>query len=215
MRPLVIVGASGFGREALDAVRAMSEARLGEAFDVAGFVDDAPSPLNLERLGALGVAYLGGLEALFADRDPGEYVLGIGAPAVRERLVARLDAAGWRAPVIVHPSATVGSLPQLGDGVVVCAGAQISTNVRLGRHVHVNPNATLGHDADLRPFVSINPGAIISGEVVVGERTLIGAGAIVLQGLSVGADTIVGAGSVVTKDVPDGVVVKGVPGVWA
>ena len=37
----------------------------------------------------------------------------------------------------------------------------------------------------------------------------------VVQGLSIGADTTVGAGAVVTRTVPDGVVVKGVPGVWS
>jgi len=66
----------------------------------------------------------------------------------------------------------------------------------------------------LESFVSINPAATISGDVHGRSRTLIGSGAIVLQGLSIGADTTVGAGSVVTKTVPDGVVVKGVPGVW-
>ena len=102
------------------------------------------------------------------------------------------------------------------DGVVVCGGgAHVSTNVRLGRHVHVNPNATIGHDSILESFVSVNPAAIISGDVHVRSRTLIGAGAIVLQGLSIGAGTTVGAGAVVTRTVPDGVVVKGVPGVWS
>ena len=118
----------------------------------------------------------------------------------------------WR---LVHPSASVGTMTVWADGVVVCGGPQVSTNVRLGRHVHVNPNATIGHDSILESFVSINPAATISGDVHVRSRTLIGAGAIVLQGLSIGADTTVGAGAVVTRNVPDGVVVKGVPGVWS
>jgi carbonic anhydrase/acetyltransferase-like protein (isoleucine patch superfamily) len=83
------------------------------------------------------------------------------------------------------------------------------------RHIHVNPNATIGHDSILESFVSINPAATVSGDVHVRSRTLIGAGAIVLQGLSIGADATVGAGAVVTRSVPDGVVVKGVPGVWS
>jgi acetyltransferase-like isoleucine patch superfamily enzyme len=42
----------------------------------------------------------------------------------------------------------------------------------------------------------------------------VGAAATILQNLTVGKSTVIGAGAVVTKDVPSGVVVKGVPGVW-
>jgi sugar O-acyltransferase (sialic acid O-acetyltransferase NeuD family) len=171
--------------------------------------------VNLQRLRARGVAYLGTVGERLAGgtRDAG-YVLGIGDPAVRRQVVGLLDEAGATAFTAVHPSATLGALVTLGEGVVVCAGATISTNVRLGRHVHVNPNATIGHDAVLDDFVSVNPAAVISGEVVIGEETLVGASATVLQNLTVGERTVIGAGAVVTKDVPDKVVVKGIPGAW-
>jgi len=214
-RPLVVVGASGFGRESLDVVAAHNAARPDAAFEVLGVLDDGPSEDNLARLAGRDVPYLGGIDDFLAGHEPIAYLLAIGAPKVRERLVARFDDAGWRAASVVHPSASVGTMTVWADGVVVCGGAQVSTNVRLGRHVHVNPNATIGHDSILESFVSVNPAATISGDVHVRPRTLIGAGAIVLQGLSIGADTTVGAGAVVTRTVPDGVVVKGVPGVWS
>lgn len=210
---VVVVGASGFGRESLDVLDAMACA--GVTLVVEGVLDDAPSAANLERLAARGVRYLGPIGEWLASGPVGvRYVLAIGSPAVRRKLVARFDAAGLTPMIAVHPSATFGVRTTLDDGVVVCAGAVVSTNVRLGRHVHVNPNATIGHDADLRPFVSINPAAVISGEVIVGEETLVGAAATVLQNLTVGERVVVGAGAVVTKDVPDDVVVKGVPGRW-
>lgn len=210
---VIVIGASGFGRESLDVLDAMIAA--GADVEILGVVDDALSDANRARLAARGVAYLGTRDAFLAT-NPGKvsYVLGIGSPGVRRQLVAELDAGGLRPFTAVHPSATFGATTTLAEGVVVCAGAAISNNVRLGRHVHVNPNATIGHDADLRAFVSINPAAVISGEVVVGEETLVGAAATVLQGLTVGERTVIGAGSVVTKNVPDDVVVIGVPGVW-
>lgn len=212
---LVVVGASGFGRETLDVVVAHNAARPDSAFEVLGVLDDAPSKENLARLAHRNISYLGGVDAFLAHHDPILYLLAIGSMNVRERLVNRFDAAGWHAASVVHPSATLGTMTSWAEGLVVCGGAQVSTNVRLERHVHVNPNATIGHDTILESFVSINPAATISGDVHVGARTLIGAGAIVLQGLSIGADTTVGAGAVVTRSVPDGVVVKGVPGVWS
>ena len=213
-RPLVVVGASGFGRESLDVVAAHNAARPDAAFEVLGVLDDGPSEDNLARLAGRDVPYLGGIDDFLAGHEPIAYLLAIGSPKIRELLVAGFDNAGWRAASVVHPSASMGTMTVWADGVVVCGGAQVSTNVRLGRHVHINPNATIGHDSILESFVSINPAATISGDVHVRSRTLIGAGAIVLQGLSIGADTTVGAGAVVTRTVPDGVVVKGVPGVW-
>lgn len=214
-RPMrvVVAGASGFGRESLDVLEAMISA--GASLEILGVVDDGPSETNLTKLADRGIAYLGTLEQWLAegDRDV-HYVLGIGSPSVRRRLVARLDEVGFRPFTAVHPTATFGARTTLDEGVVVCAGAVVSTNVRLGRHVHVNPNATIGHDAVLRNYVSINPAAVISGEVEIGEDTLVGAAATVLQNLTVGERTVIGAGAVVTKNVPSDVVVKGVPGTW-
>ncbi len=210
---VVVVGASGFGRECLDVVEAMAAA--GSPVEVLGVVDDAPSDVNLERLGARGVTYLGTVEEWLSFESPARYILGIGSPQVRRDLVDRLEGAGADPLTAIHPSATLGARVEIGEGVVVCAGATISTNVRLGRHVHVNPNATIGHDAVLGDFVSVNPAAVISGEVSVGGATLVGASATILQGISVATNAVVGAGAVVTKDVPEDVVVKGVPATWA
>ena len=166
-------------------------------------------------MAARGAAFLG-TRAEWLATEPGSvaYVMGIGSPGVRARLVAELDVMGLRSFTAIHPSATFGAHVVLDEGAVVCAQAAISNNVRLGRHVHVNPNATIGHDADLQKFVSVNPAAVISGEVIVMSGTLVGAAATVLQDLTVGERVLVGAGSVVTKDIPADVVAKGVPGRW-
>lgn len=210
---IVVVGASGFGRESLDVVQAMRE--NGTSVEVLGVVDDAPSEANLERLTDRNVPYLGTIDEWLATEVNGvRFVLGIGNPAVRRQLVARLEDAGLLPFSAIHPSATVGSHSELGPGAVICAGATISTNVRLGRHVHINPSATIGHDSILCDFVSVNPAAVISGEVRIREGVLVGAAALVLQQLNVGEGTVVGAAALVTKDVPRNVVVKGVPGGW-
>lgn len=210
---VLVVGASGFGRECLDVLEAM--VTVGHQIDVVGVLDDAPSETSLARLADREVAYRGTIEEWLVHGDKNvRFVLGIGSPSVRGRLVERLEVAGMQAFTAVHPAATVGARTQLAAGVVVCAGVVISTNVRLGRQVHVNPNATIGHDVVLHDYVSINPAATISGEVEIGEKTLVGAAATILQNLAVGERTVVGAGAVVTKPVPSDVVVKGVPGVW-
>ncbi|MBI4065007.1 acyltransferase [Candidatus Gottesmanbacteria bacterium] len=47
--------------------------------------------------------------------------------------------------------------------------------------------------------------------VMIKRGAYIGTGAILLPGVTIGAESVVGAGAVVTKNVPDHVVVVGVP----
>lgn len=208
---VVVIGAGGFGREALDVIEARNRAGTTPELNVVGVVDDGASEKNVGRLASRGYGVLGGLKALEEHRFAEHFVLAVGSPQVRASLAGRLEAKQFRTVSVVHPSATVGSEFSHGDGLVVCGGVQISTNVRLGRYVHINPNATLGHDTVLGNAVSVNPGAIISGEVLVRDQVLVGAGAVVLQNLKIGEASVVGAGAVVVKDVDEGSVVVGVP----
>ncbi|QCU79298.1 acetyltransferase [Citricoccus sp. SGAir0253] len=207
---MVIVGAGGFGREAADVVEAVNSAAGTPLWELSGFYDDAPAEKNLTRLRQRGLAYLGPIPQEWDGTDI-SFVIGIGSPAVREILAARLERLGWEPAVLVHPAAVVGSRSLLGAGSVVCGGVQVSTNVQLGRHVHLNPNATIGHDAVLEDFVSVNPAVTVSGEVRVRTGTLLGAGSVVLQGLEVGPGALVGAAACVVRDVPADATVKGVP----
>jgi len=209
--PLVIIGAGGFGREALDVAEAVNRASEEPRFSIRGIVDDGPSQASLLRLRDRGVEWLGSLHAWLKTDPDSHYVIAIGSPSARSAVAAELERSGRTAETLIHPTAVIGSLASIGLGAVICSGVQVSTNVSLGAHAHVNPSATIGHDAKLADFVSVNPGAIISGEVDVKSSVLIGAGAVILQGLTVGAGATIGAAACVTRDVSSGATVKGVP----
>jgi sugar O-acyltransferase (sialic acid O-acetyltransferase NeuD family) len=212
MEDLVVIGAGGFGRETLDVVDAINSSASKPAYSVIGVVDPLPGPENLTRLRDRGVAYLGSDDEWLASGKPARYVVAIGDPGVRRAIDVRYQAAGQvRACPLIHPSAGIGSSAMLGDGSVICAGVQVSTNVSIGRHVHLNPNSTIGHDSVLDDFVSVNPGAIISGGVRLEMGSFVGAGAVVLEMLTVGSQGRVGASACVVRDVSPGLTVKGVP----
>ncbi|MFF5173137.1 acetyltransferase [Micromonospora sp. NPDC000089] len=208
---LVIVGVGGFGREVYGIVRAINESADEPPWRVLGFVDDRPSEIDLKRVQQLGVPFLGTVHRL-ADQPSGtRVVIGVGAPAARRDIDARVQAHRLAAATLVHPAAEIGPDCVFQEGLVAAGGARVTTNVRLGRHVHLNLNATVGHDCVLGDFVTVNPLAAVSGSCQIGSAVMIGTTAAVLQGLTVGRNSTVGAGACVVRDVPDGVVVKGVP----
>jgi acetyltransferase-like isoleucine patch superfamily enzyme len=63
----------------------------------------------------------------------------------------------------------------------------------------------------LADHVHIATGASLASTVEVGEAAHIGVGASVRQCIRIGRLAQIGAGAVVVKDVPDGVIVVGVP----
>jgi len=209
--PLVVVGAGGFGREVIDVVDAINAAADASVWQLVGIVDDAPSEVNVERLAKRGVAHLGTIDAHLAASSASNYVVGIGSPRVRRMIAARFDDAQWSAATLVHPTATMGSDVRVGAGTVICAGARLTTNISLGRHVHLNLNSTIGHDSEIGDFVTVNPLASISGDCAIESDVLIGVSGVVINGLRVGQGSTVGGCACVVRDVPPGVVVKGVP----
>lgn len=200
---LVIVGAGGFGREVLDIVVACN--LQSEKYEFLGFLDDGFVRLDLlerRRVSLLGTSVvLAGISA--------SYVIGIGDGAVRASLAERFG--DVPAATLVHPSATVGGDVRVSPGVIIAAGARVTTNIDLHEHVHLHVNCTVGHDTVMGPFASVFPGATVSGNVVVGRGATIGTGANVLPGVTIGDGAFVGAGAVVTQDVASRVIVVGSP----
>jgi len=203
MRRLVIVGAGGHGREALDIVRAINDSR--PTFDFVGFLDDGRTPGS--RAEPHDARILGGVDRM-ADLDAA-MVVAVGATEARRRIVASLS--GYPTVDLVHPLASIGSHVQHGPGLIMAAGARLTHGIVLGQHVHVNVNATVSHDCRIGSFVTITPGAHLSGSVTLGDRVWMGIGSTAIQGVRVGAGTTVGAGAAVVDDLPPGCTAVGVP----
>jgi sugar O-acyltransferase (sialic acid O-acetyltransferase NeuD family) len=112
---------------------------------------------------------------------------------------------------IIHPSAYLGSNERIGRGVIISPHAVIGPNVRIGSFTLINRACNIGHDTEIGEFCQINPGASVAGLVTIGDRTTIGIGATVIDKIHIGRHSFVGAGAAVVGDVPDDVVVVGVP----
>jgi sugar O-acyltransferase (sialic acid O-acetyltransferase NeuD family) len=205
---LVLIGASGFARETVEAVRAMNA--CGASWRLLGYLDDDPA---LWGKCLNGIPVLGGMEEL--KRLPNaSVVVCTGRPdnyLSRPRIVKALDLPDERYATIVHPTAAVSTSSRIGPGSVLLACAVLTAEVRIGSHVAVMSHITLTHDDIVEDFATLASGVRLSGRVHLGEGVWVGAGALVREERAVGAYALVGMGSVVLCDIPAYEVWAGVP----
>ena len=205
---MVVVGAGGFGRETVEAVRAMNS--CGASWQLLGYLDDDPA-LKGRRVD--GTPVLGGITEA-KNLPNSSFVVCTGRPdnyVSRPRLVSILALPPDRYATIVHPTATVSSSSRIGPGSVLLASVVLTAAVTIGSHVAVMPHVTLTHDDVVNDFATIASGARLGGHARIGEGAYVGAGALIREDRSVGKQAMVGMGSVVLNDVPDGQVWIGMP----
>ena len=205
IRDLVIVGASGFGKEVAWLIGSINAAE--PRWRIAGFLDDRVEA----GASCLGLPVLGPVAAAGAGRDHEEVVVAVGDPRVRRHLTEQLSAAGARFPSLVHPGVELHPSNRVGEGVVICAGNTITVETRIGDHVHLNLHCTVGHGAVVQDYCTLSPGVHLSGDVHLEEGAFFGTGAQTIQGVRIGSGTVVGAGATVTRDLPPAVVAVGSP----
>lgn len=202
MSSLLIIAAGGHAK-----VVAETALAAGVASKIA-FLDDRPLPptVGWPVLGSLDKA----LESNIREQFPVALVA-IGHPIIRLRWLARLQSAGYRLPLLIHPTAWISPSAEIGPGTVIFAQAAVQSDVVIGSGAILNTGCSIDHDAVIDDGVHICPGARLAGEVKVGTRSWIGIGASVIQQVHIGSDVTVGAGAAVVNDLPDGVTAVGVP----
>lgn len=103
-------------------------------------------------------------------------------------------------------------------------------NIHIGKHSVINFGCLLnardkieiGDYVHISPYTVINTGGLdynkkmaerkhISQPVNINDGVWVGSGAIINPGIKIGKNSVIAAGSVVTKNVPENVVVAGVP----
>lgn len=186
-----LYGASGHAKVVKDI------AKLANV-DVPCMIDDNPL-----------VTELAGLPVVHSFEGLSPIIVTIGDCQIRRKIVNKLGKRVYMS--LVHPRAILADTVNLGYGTVVMAGAILNPYATVGDHCIINTGASIDHDCKIHDFVHVSPGCTLCGEVEVGEGTWVGAGATVKQGVHIGKNSFIGAGSVVIKDVPDGMVVVGVP----
>lgn len=151
MKDLIIVGASGFGREVAWLVERANA--VNPDWNLLGFLDDDEI---IQGAVINGYPVLGVIDDATGYPDAC-YVCAIGSAGVRELVIARLVEANpdIRYATLIDPSVEMSEYVEIGEGSIICAHTIVTTNVTIGRHVIINLDCTVGHDAALHDFVTL------------------------------------------------------------
>ena len=222
--PIVIIGASGFGKEVAWVIERINRARFEQSavprnnpddtgtlelqnfrtleLSIVGFCDDAPD--KQEGVFA-GYPLLGSIANISSDNIG--FICAIGNNRNRQRVTAQAIDLGFRPVTVIDPTAIVAPDAAIGAGSFVGIGSIVSVGARLGNGVIVNLQSCVGHDATLGDFVQVCPGVHISGGCDIGEGALLGTNAATLPLKKMGAWSTLGAGTAALRDIPDGATV--------
>lgn len=122
----------------------------------------------------------------------------------------------WRRPSLRLAARVLSHLNRALTGIEIHPAAQLGRRVFIdhGMGVVIGETSEVGDDVLLFHGVTLGGRSMSRGKrhPTVGNRVTIGTGARVLGPINIGDDAQIGANAVVVKDVPDDVVVVGVPG---
>lgn len=84
--------------------------------------------------------------------------------------------------------------------------------ISLGNNVTITRGVSfVNHDGGAALFRDEYPGLNVYGKIEIGNNVFIGINSIILPNVKIGNNVVIGAGSIVNKDIPDNVVVAGIP----
>ena len=199
MRDLFIVGAGGFGREAVWTVERINKASQQPMWNVIGFADDDPAKAegNFE-----GYPMLGSCEKASHDYPGASVFVAIGDNTIREKIYRQLR--GHDFPALIDPSAQVSPTTEFKHGTYIACEAVVSVGTDIGKFVIINARAGVGHDSTVGDFANVCPGVSLSGHTHVGEGAFLGTNSCTAPGMSVGDWAVVACGTPVLKNVEPG-----------
>jgi len=135
----------------------------------------------------------------------------------RNSAIPMLDLKGINARI--EPGAIIRDKVEIGNNAVIMMGAVINIGSVIGDGTMIDMGAVLGGRATVGKNCHIGAGTVLAGvveppnakPVTIDDNVVIGANAVVLEGVHVGRGAVVAAGAIVIEDVPENVVVGGVP----
>jgi sugar O-acyltransferase (sialic acid O-acetyltransferase NeuD family) len=206
-KPVIIFGASGLGKSALEIFQSNNVV-------VYGFLDENKELHNTEigNVPVLGDPEDHGFLKLIGQKC--EAFVANDDNTIRRKQVDYLMKTRKVMPTnAVHQLAYVSETAVIGHGNFIGPRAILNSYAEIGQHCIINSGVILEQDVKCGDLVQIGAGSILNSGVEVGKNAFIGSGVTIVSGVKIGKNARIGAGSLVVSDVPDNTTVFGNPAV--
>lgn len=204
MKDVIIVGASGFGRELVQWIEDIN--KVSPEWNILGFIDDNPNALDGSRC---EYHIIGSIKDWEPKGD--EYLAcALAFPEVKCKVVTMLKERGAKFATLIHPTAIISRYAELGEGVVVTPRSNVNADAKVGDFVSILGSG-IGHDAIVGDYSTLSGRCSINGHVEIGSKVYIACGVSIAPSKIVGDGATIGIGSVVIKNVKAGSTVFGNP----
>ena len=137
--------------------------------------------------------------------------IGIGDNKIRENLYNKLIQHHITPQNCISQHAFIAHDAQLGNAVVICAGAVIGSQAIIHNNSIVNTLSSVDHDCVLGEHSQITAGVNFGGNTKTGKNCFFGIKSATIPNVTIGNNAVIMAASLVCNDVPDNVMVGGIP----
>lgn len=203
MKDIIIVGAGGFGREALSLIKSIN--KVSKKWNIKGFIDDNINALD-------GVKCDGEIIGTIKDWIPSEnevYAMGVASPKGKENFANILKEKGAKFETLISPNAVIHDYVKIGEGCIINGRSSIGSGVVIGNFVNVAASM-VGQDAIIGDYSTTTGYANIT-DAQIGKRVFVGSQTFIMNKKKIGDDAYISAGSIVFNNVKPGVRVIGNP----
>ena len=202
-KKLAIYGAGNGGRTVKECVS------QNNIFEVAFFIDDNKAlPAKIE-----GIRVLKEIDFKYLEKENVKNIfVAIANGNLRLRVINKIIKAGFRVVNVIHPSAYISPTAKIGIGNYIKAGAIIESCTSIGDGCIIDNGVVIPHDNIIGNGCHLAPGVSLGSSVEIGDNSIVGIGSSVSTNIKVGNNSIIAVGTSVVVNVPDFVVIEGVPG---
>lgn len=203
-KQIIIIGAGGFGREALSYIQDGAS-----PLKVKGFLDSRTNAFeSIDR----DLPKIIGDPLKHSPKEDEIFLVAIGNPRHRFNYTANLrDHYKAEFLTLIHPLHQINRHASMQHGCIIGPNVAVSVDVEIGNFTNIQQYTVIGHDAKIGNWCQINSHCMIAGGARIGNFVTIHPGSIITSRAVVGDGVTVGAGSVVIGKIPDGITVLGNP----
>jgi len=186
MLKLIILGAGSFAHE----VREWYRAKPVPGLKFHGFLSD----FDADKPGVIGTIHG------WIPKEDERFVIGIGDPEVKKKIIDLMIDKGAFFESVIHPSVLLSEDSEIGVGVVIGPYSIVSVGAVIGNFTYINMHSSVGHNVGIGNYCSISSHVDLCGNSQLGECVFVGSSAAILPKIIIEDNAYVGAGSVVTTN---------------